>query len=124
MNKILLLIFALTMAPSCYFQKNKDQSHWGTEAVAKIEVGVTTRAQVLELLGPPNKIIKLHESEAYLFEHVVEKRTGMFLFILATQRIEKQRDAVTVIIDQRGFVAAVGSKTDAKQASFGSPWGD
>jgi len=124
MKKILLILPLLLLSTGCYFQKNKDDSYWRPEVVAKIEVGTTTKAQVLELLGPPRKIIKLHDSEAFVFEHVIEKRTGLFAIILITQRIDKQRDAVTVIIDRKGVVTAVGSRFQAEEASFGSPWGD
>lgn len=112
------------LLPGCYFQKRKENSYWKQEQVASIQVGKTTKAEVLEALGPPKKIIKLHEAEAYVFEHVVEKRTGFFAVLLVTQRIDQQRDAVTVIVDKSGLVSAVGSRFDAEKASFGSPWGD
>lgn len=124
MKRILLILPLLMLSTGCYFQKNKDDTYWKPEVVAKIEVGTTTKAQVLELLGPPRKIIKLHDTEAFVFEHVIEKRTGLFVLILTTHRVDKQRDAVTVIIDRKGVVTAVGSRFNADDASFGSPWGD
>ena len=117
-----ILTLLVLLLAGCYFQKTKDDVGLTPDPLDSIVVGRTTRAEALQLLGPPTRIVKLLESEAYVYEHTVEKRTGMSIIIFTTHRIDKQRDAVTLIIDKGGIVQAVGSRFTRDEARFGMPW--
>jgi len=106
----------------CYCGKKIDDRPFSPEAVARIEVGKTTKAQVLQLLGPPREIIRLLESEAYMYAHSIEKNTGTFLLLVNLSRGDKQSDAITVIINRQDVVTAVGSRFTSGQAEYGFPW--
>ena len=121
--KILALALPVVLA-GCLVTKTKDDLHIQPEAVAKIEVGKTTKAELLEALGPPREIIRLLDSEAFVWRHTVSKGAGFFLLLLNLQRSDTQHDAVTVIVDRAGIVRAVGAKYDAERARYTSPWGD
>jgi hypothetical protein len=123
MHRLLILLTLPLLIGGCFMGKSKDASPLETNAAQQITVGSTTKAEVLDRLGPPNKILKLHESEAMVYEHVVTKNSALFLFIVTLYRTDRQKDAVTVIIDKEGIVSAVGAKAEADEASFGSPWG-
>ena len=92
------------------------------EIVAAIQVGKTTKAEVLQLLGPPKQIIRLLESEAYMYVAAVEKNSGLVLLVLNLSRSDRQYDAVTVIINRQDVVTAVGSRFSADAAEYGPPW--
>jgi hypothetical protein len=77
---------------------------------------------VLQLLGPPKQIIRLLESEAYMYVASVEKNSGLVLLVLNLSRSDRQYDAVTVIINRQDVVTAVGSRFSADEASYGPPW--
>ena len=122
MRPLIAISAALVVLNGCYVSKKKDDRPWPPEVVAKIEVGKTTKAEVLKLLGPPKQIIRLLESEAYMYIASVEKNSGLVLLILNLSRSDRQYDAVTVIINRQDVVTAVGSRFSADEAEYGPPW--
>ena len=68
------------------------------------------------------EIIRLLESEAYVYTRAVEKNTNTFLLVVNLSRSDRQYDAVTVIIDRKDVVTAVGSRFAADFAEYGFPW--
>lgn len=122
MRNVIALAAALAVLNGCYVSKKKDDRPWAADVVAKIEVGKTTKADVLRLLGPPKQIIRLLESEAYMYIAPVEKNSGLVLIVLNLSRSDRQYDAVTVIINRQDVVTAVGSRFSADEAEYGPPW--
>jgi len=122
MRKLIALAAAFAILNGCYVSKKKDDRPWPPEIVARIVVGKTTKAEVLQLLGPPKQIIRLLESEAYMYIAPVEKNSGLVLLVLNLSRSDRQYDAVTVIINRQDIVTAVGSRFTADEASYGPPW--
>jgi outer membrane protein assembly factor BamE (lipoprotein component of BamABCDE complex) len=114
----------LVLLAGCYFGKTKDESPYDRSLVAKIEVGKTTKAQVLQLLGAPKQVIRLLESEAYMYTHTIQKDTGTYLIIFNMRRQDTQYDAITVIINRQDIVTAVGSRFAAEQSEYGFPFED
>ena len=122
MRKLIALVATVAVLNGCYVSKKKDDRPWPPEIVARIVVGKTTKAEVLQLLGPPKQIIRLLESEAYMYIAPVEKNSGLVLLVLNLSRSDRQYDAVTVIINRQDIVTAVGSRFTADEASYGPPW--
>jgi len=122
MRKLIAAAVALLVLNGCYFSRKKDDRPWPMDVVSKIEVGKTTKAEVLKLLGPPKQIIRLLESEAYMYIASVEKSSGLVLVVLNLSRSDRQYDAVTVIINRQDVVTAVGSRFSADEAEYGPPW--
>ena len=122
MRNLIAVAAALIALNGCYVSKKKDDRTWLAEVVSRIQVGKTTKAEVLTLLGPPKQIIRLLESEAYMYVASVEKNSGLVLLILNLSRSDRQYDAVTVIINRQDVVTAVGSRFSADDAEYGPPW--
>ena len=122
MRKLIALAATVAVLDGCYVSKKKDDRPWPPEIVARIVVGKTTKAEVLQLLGPPKQIIRLLESEAYMYIAPVEKNSGLVLLVLNLSRSDRQYDAVTVIINRQDIVTALGSRFTADEASYGPPW--
>jgi hypothetical protein len=122
MRKLIAVSAALFALNGCYFGKKIDDRPWPPEVVARIVVGKTTKGEVLKLLGPPKQIIRLLESEAYMYVASVEKNSGLVLIVLNMSRSDRQYDAVTVIINRQDVVTAVGSRFSADEAEYGLPW--
>src|SRR5688572_3602204 len=75
MRKLIAITAALVTLSGCYVSKKKDDRPWPSDVVSRIEVGKTTKAEVLMLLGPPKQVIRLLESEAYMYVASVEKNS-------------------------------------------------
>ena len=122
MRRLLVLAAALGVLNGCYVSKKKDDRPLRAEVVAAIQVGKTTKAEVLQMLGPPKQIIRLLESEAYMYVAAVEKNSGLVMVVLNLSRSDRQYDGVTVIINRQDVVTAVGSRFAAEAAEYGPPW--
>ena len=122
MPKLLLAVLALGALNGCYFGKKRDDRPWPADVASRIEVGKTTKAEVLKLMGPPKVVVRLLESEAYMYVATVEKTSGVFLLVLNLSRTDRQYDAVTVVINRQDVVTAVGSRFTADEAEYGLPW--
>jgi len=122
MRKWIALAAALVALNGCYVSKKKDDRPWPPDIVSRIEVGKSTKADVLKLLGPPKQVVRLLESEAYMYIASVEKNSGLVLLILNLSRSDRQYDAVTVIINRQDVVTAVGARFSADAAEYGPPW--
>ena len=118
------LLCALLLLPGCFISKDLEERTWDAQAVERLEVGKSTRADVLRVLGSPSEVIELLDSDAYVYEHAVEKTTGLFVIVFNATRRDRQYDRVTVIVDRQGTVAAVGTRWTADQAIYGLPWTD
>ncbi len=124
MKKVLGAAATLLILSGCYLGKAKEDHPWTAEQVAKLQVGKTTKAEVLMVLGPPKQVVRLLDSEAYMYTHAVEKSTNGYFLVLNLHRSDRQYDAITVIIGRDGIVQAVGSRFATDSASYGAPWGD
>jgi hypothetical protein len=122
MQKLTAAAVALLVLNGCYFSRKKDDRLWPLDVVSQIEVGKTTKAEVLQLMGPPKQIIRLLESEAYMYVASVEKSSGLVLVVLNLSRNDRQYDAVTVIINRQDVVTAVGARFSGDDAAYGLPW--
>ena len=120
--KVLLPALLAASLGGCFFGKKMDDRPWPAEAVQRIQPGKTTKAEVLMLLGPPKEVVRLLESEAYMYVHAVEKNSSTYLIVLNLSRSDRQYDAVTVIINRQDVVTAVGSRFAAESAEYGFPW--
>lgn len=122
MIRLMTAALAAALLGGCYFGKKNEDRPWSADAVRKIEVGKTTKADVLMILGPPKEVVRLLESEAYMYTHSIEKSTGTYLVILNLSRTDRQYDAITVIINRQDIVTAVGHRFTAEEAEYGFPW--
>lgn len=118
------LLLALTLLSGCFAGKVKDESPWDLSKASELAVGTSTRADVLSTLGAPTSVVRLWRGEAYVYQHAISKRSGLWLLVLAFFREDTQRDAVTVIVDEGGTVQAVGTRQNAEKSAYGTPWGD
>ena len=44
------------------------------------------------------QVVRLLDSEAYMYSHSVEKKTNTFLLVVNLNRSDRQYDAITIII--------------------------
>lgn len=124
MMKAFVAAAGLLILSGCVLGKTKEDHSWSAEQVAKLQVGKTNKAEVLLALGPPKQVVRLLDSEAYMYTHAIEKSTNTWLLVLILNRHDRQYDSITVIIGRDGIVQAVGSRFGSESASYGPPWGD
>lgn len=124
MLRLIPAALVLLLSTGCFLSKTKEDVPWNQEEVAMIEAGTTTKAELLQLLGPPTEIIRLLNTDAFIWRRHIEKNTGTFLLLINMERSDRQFDAITAIVNKDGIVEAIGSRFSSDQSSYGLPWGD
>ncbi|HLU47245.1 MAG TPA: outer membrane protein assembly factor BamE [Planctomycetota bacterium] len=96
--------------------------------IAELRKGMT-RAEVVELLGPPHEYIysnREHDplrEHAYIYEHTVTKYTGITFGVISFGNSDEKKDRTVVFFDDDGRVDAIGSTFQSAEASYGFPFG-
>ena len=117
------LLLAVCVFSGCaVFGKGKDFKPFDPAALSQVTPGVTTAGDVTRLFGPPGKIIKLSNGNAYLYERSTEKVTGLWLIVLTFANWDTQYDRIAFFINPQDVVTHVGSSFNAESASYGMPF--
>lgn len=83
-----------------------------------ITPGTTSAQQVADLLGAPDRVVQLTDRSAWLYEHVREKQSALFLLVISFRGVDTQSDRVWVFFDSEDVVSHVGSSLRANEAEF------
>ena len=102
MKRLLIIsIVCLTVLTGCVQFKSRRgvEVAWQDEVVANLEKGSSTRADVLELLGPPSQVIALKDETVlyYLFEKI--EGEGAILILYNTVDIRAHYDRAIFFFD-------------------------
>lgn len=92
----------------------------GVPAIDGLEVGVTTREQVLERLGPPRLVRRQFDGELYTWRALRgHSRSVTILPVLVRvfywEDARVLRDDVTLLFDESGVLRAVGQRLETTQ---------
>lgn len=117
---LMLLIF--TLSGCAVFGKGKDFKPFDQAALQQVTPGATTAADVTRLFGPPAKIVKLSNGNAYMYERSTEKLTGLWLVVVTFANWDTQHDRVVFFLNGQDVVTHVGSSFTAEAASYGMPF--
>ncbi len=102
MHRVLILVCCLALLPGCVQFKSKRgvEVAWEETVSAQFSAGQTTRADVLDALGPPSQVISLEEETVlyYLFEKA--EGEGMILIVYNTVDIETRYDRAIFFFDE------------------------
>lgn len=113
------------LSGGCVFAETTDGNALPPKAVAGIQPGVTTRADITALLGPPDEVVYSNREHDPLFERAFRYRrtktrqTALFLLLFSTFRSETRWDHVVVFFDDAGVVENVGVALDRDDAEYG-----
>lgn len=129
-RSLLLAVLAapLLTLPGCVLAQTTSGVGLDPVAVSRIEVGRSTRADVTQLLGPPDEVIYSNKEldplfeQAYRYRRTRERQTAMFLLVFSTFRSDAKWDHVMVFFTPAGVVEHVGTRLDSELAEYGMPW--
>jgi predicted component of type VI protein secretion system len=119
---MILALAAIVLSGCAVFGRGKDHKPFDPDALQQVKPGVTTAAEVTRLFGPPNRIVKLANGNAYTYERSVDKTTGLWLVVLTFANWDKQFDRVVFFIDRQDVVTHYGSSFQAESAEYGMPF--
>jgi hypothetical protein len=122
---LLLVATLMLVAQGCAFSRGTLGDEIKTEAIDSIKKGVTTKTEVLALLGAPDRVLPLNGRDVYQYYRYDGKVGSLLLIIVNFSRVGIKSDDLFVMLNQTGIVEDVISskRTDSLEFRFW-PFGD
>jgi hypothetical protein len=119
---ISILLMASICTGCAVFGRGKNFVPFDEKALKQVTPGKTSASEVTKLFGPPNKIVKLSNGNAYVYERSVDKITGLWLVVLTFGNFETQYDRIVFFISNDDVVTHFGSSFNSETASYALPF--
>ena len=117
--------FALLLTQGCAFSRGTLGEDINAESVNAIKKGVTTKAEVLSLLGAPDRMLQLNGRDLFQYYRYDAKAGSLLLIVLNFSRLSVKSDDLYVILNREGTVEDViaSKRTGTLEFRFW-PFGD
>lgn len=122
--RLIALAALSTLLTGCLFSRSYVNDPIDAEAVAQLEPGQSTAADVVGLLGAPSQVVELGDRSAYRYDHRKVQGTGLFLFLFNLRADDVRSDVVWVFFDASDRLTHVGSTLSAERARYRLPFQD
>lgn len=109
-----LLVMGL-LIQGCAFSRGTLGDNVKAEVVAAIQKGATTKTEVINLLGAPDRLVQLNGRDVFHYYRYDAKAGSLLLIILNFTRLSVKSDDVFVILNREGIVEDViaSKRTDS-----------
>jgi hypothetical protein len=102
----------------CAFSRGTLGDELKLETIAAIHTGITTRAEVMALLGAPDRLVQLNGRDVFQYYRYDAKAGSLLLIVLNFSRISIKSDDLFVILDRDGIVQDVISSKRTDRLEF------
>lgn len=121
----LLAVLCILIATGCAFSRGNLGDALKDEDIQAIKRGETTRAQVTERLGAPDRIIEANGREILQYYRYDLKAGSLILILVNFSRFNIKSDDLYVMLNREGVVDEVvfGRRTDRMEFQWW-PFGD
>ena len=121
----LFLAVVAILIQGCAFSRGTLGDDIKTEAIGEIKKGVTTKAEVLALLGAPDRVLPLNGRDVYQYYRYDAKAGSLLLILINFSRLSVKGDDLFVMLSQNGIVEEVLSSKRTENLEFRFwPFGD
>jgi outer membrane protein assembly factor BamE (lipoprotein component of BamABCDE complex) len=104
---ILGFVMAAVLLQGCAFSRGTVGDDVKTEMVATIQKGTTTKTEVVNLLGAPDRLLQLNGRDVLHYYRYDAKAGSLLLILLNFTRLSVKSDDVFVIVNRDGIVEDV-----------------
>ena len=119
-HPLLFIAAAAILIQGCAFSRGTLGDDIKTEAVGSIKKGVTTKTEVLSLLGAPDRVLPLNGRDVYQYYRYDAKAGSLLLILVNFSRLSVKSDDLFVMLDHNGVVEDVVAtkRTDGLEFRF------
>jgi len=103
----IVIILALVLNQGCAFSRGTLGEDIRSESVAAIKKATTTKADVLALLGAPDRLLQVNGRDVFQYYRYDAKVGSLLLILINFSRVSIKSDDLFVIIDREGIVEDV-----------------
>jgi outer membrane protein assembly factor BamE (lipoprotein component of BamABCDE complex) len=126
----LLVTLIASASLGCVLSQSTDGTSISDEQISVIQPGTSTRADVVRVLGAPEKIIYSNLEHDPLFERAFQykrtrrKSTFFTLILFSGARSDTNVDNIFVFFDDAGVVEDIAYRLDMDRPRFAWPWSE
>jgi hypothetical protein len=117
-RSFLVLAATAILIQGCAFSRGTLGDDIKTEAIDSIKKGVTTKTEVLTLLGAPDRVLPLNGRDVYQYYRYDGKVGSLLLIIVNFSRVSIKGDDLYVMLNQNGIVEDVISSKRTENLEF------
>lgn len=119
----LALVLAIALASACTIQRAYLGNEFGDAPGERVVVGESTKREILEIFGPPDKIQRQHDGDVFVYAYVrknsttisVEEPLFTNLTIFTYQKSQEKSDRMVVLFDRNGLLLGIGFRRGTEQ---------
>jgi hypothetical protein len=115
---LLFLAAAGILIQGCAFSRGTLGDDIKPEAIDSIKKGVTTKTEVLAVLGAPDRVLPLNGRDVYQYYRYDGKVGSLLLIIVNFSRVSIKSDDLYVMLNQNGIVEDVISSKRTESLEF------
>ncbi len=121
----IVIILVLVIAQGCALSRGTLGEDIKSESVASIKKATTTKAEVLALLGAPDRLLQVNGRDVFQYYRYDAKMGSLLLILINFSRVSVKSDDLFVILNRDGIVEDVISskRTEGLEFRFW-PFGD
>ncbi len=126
MNRAVTVVLMLLLAlGGCAFNRGSLGDEIKTDAVTAIKKGVTSKTEVLSLLGAPDRVLQVNGRDLFQYYRYDAKAGSLLLILINFSRVSVKSDDLFVLLNREGVVEDVlfTKRTDGMEFRFW-PFGD
>jgi hypothetical protein len=120
-----IALLGLMLTQGCAFSRGTLGDEIKSDAIASIKKGASTKAEVLTLLGAPDRLLQVNGRDVFQYYRYDAKAGSLLLIVVNFSRLSVKSDDLFVILNREGIVEDVISskRTDGMEFRFW-PFGD
>jgi hypothetical protein len=103
----IVIILALVMTQGCAFSRGTIGEEIKSESVAEIKKATSTKADVLALLGAPDRLLQVNGRDVFQYYRYDAKVGSLLLILINFSRVSVKSDDLFVILNREGIVEDV-----------------
>ena len=103
----MIIVLALVMTQGCAFSRGTLGEDIRSESVDAIKKATTTKAEVLALLGAPDRLLQVNGRDVFQYYRYDAKVGSLLLILVNFSRVSIKSDDLFVILNREGIVEDV-----------------
>ncbi|MDP1947223.1 MAG: hypothetical protein Q8L77_06950 [Nitrospirota bacterium] len=115
-----IIVLALLMLQGCAFSRGTLGDEINADSVAAIKKTTTTKAEVLSLLGAPDRLLQVNGRDVFQYYRYDAKVGSLLLILVNFSRVSVKSDDLFIILNGQGIVEDVilSKRTDGLEFRF------
>lgn len=115
-GKIFLFLSLIAFSWGCSIGRVYVGSEIKQDPKERIRVGLTTKSEILELFGPPDRIQKQYDGDIFVYAYLRKNSTKLTLeepyltnlTLFQYSKVQQKKDALVILFDKEGVVKNYG----------------